>query len=120
MNAKRPNILLIIIDHVAIAGHYGNDRYPYTWPNLENFAGQGAWFERAYTVAPICTPARASIMTGQRPSRHGLRWNSEYSILQDLKDFRGGATTVQSCHVASGLSQRICREMALWAPQATD
>lgn len=88
MATKKPNILLIIVDHVAFAGHYGSDRYPYVWPNLEKMAEKGAWFERAYTAAPICTPARASIMTGQRPSRHGLRWNSEYKIRQNLKDFR--------------------------------
>ena len=90
MPSKKPNILLIIVDHVAFAGHYGSDRYPYVWPNLEKMAKKGSWFERAYTVAPICTPARASIMTGQRPSRHGLRWNSEYPIRQNLKDFREG------------------------------
>jgi len=99
MAAEHPNILLIIVDHVAFAGHYGNDRYPYTWPNLEGLARQGAWFERAYAVAPICTPARASIMTGQRPSRHGLRWNSEYNILQNLKDFRDGQKLY--CHATA-------------------
>lgn len=90
MRSETPNILVLIVDHVAFSGHYGNDRYSYSWPNLENFARQGAWFERAYAAAPICTPARASIMTGQRPSRHGLRWNSEYNIIQNLKDFREG------------------------------
>ncbi|MGH1541190.1 MAG: sulfatase-like hydrolase/transferase [Arenicella sp.] len=102
MTTKKPNILLIIVDHMAFAGHYGNDRYPYIWPNLEKLAKQGAWFERAYTAAPICTPARASIMTGQRPSRHGLRWNSEYSILQNLKDFRGGQRLYAHSTAAQG------------------
>jgi arylsulfatase A-like enzyme len=83
MTAKKPNILLIIIDHVA-------------------FAGEGAWFERAYAAAPICTPARASIMTGQRPSRHGLRWNSEYYIRQNLKDFRGGQRLYSHATAAQG------------------
>lgn len=102
MATKKPNILLIIIDHVAFAGHYGSDRYPYTWPNLEAFAKQGAWFDRAYAVAPICTPARASIMTGQRPSRHGLRWNSEYNIIQNLKDFRSGQKLYSHATFARG------------------
>nr|AGO87438.1 hypothetical protein [uncultured bacterium B26B6] len=57
MTAEKPNILLIIVDHVAFAGHYGNDRYPYRWPKLEAFARQGTWFERAYAATPICTPA---------------------------------------------------------------
>ena len=56
MRSETPNILVLIVDHVAFSGHYGNDRYSYSWPNLENFARQGAWFERAYAAAPICTP----------------------------------------------------------------
>jgi len=102
MTAKPPNILLIILDHVAFAGHYGSDRYPYVWPHLEEFARDGAWFGRAYAAAPICTPARASIMTGQRPSRHGLRWNSEYAIRENLKEFRGGQRLYSHATTARG------------------
>ncbi len=102
MATKKPNILLIIMDHVAFAGHYRSNRYPYCWPHLEALAEQGVWFERAYAAAPICTPARASIMTGQRPSRHGLRWNSEYPIRQNLKEFRRGQKLFSHATSAQG------------------
>ena len=86
--SQKPNILWLIVDHMAFAGHYRQHLPDYHWPNLEALAGQGVWFDRAYTTVPVCTPARASLMTGQRPSKHGLRWNPEYNILQNLQDFR--------------------------------
>ncbi|MFB3893463.1 MAG: sulfatase-like hydrolase/transferase [Phycisphaerae bacterium] len=45
------------------------------WPAFERLCDTGARFERAYSVCPVCTPARASMMTGQYPFAHGLRWN---------------------------------------------
>jgi arylsulfatase A-like enzyme len=40
-------------------------------PNLDRLADRGILFDRAYTVNPVCTPARCSILTGHYPSRHG-------------------------------------------------
>lgn len=85
---KRPNIVMILADHVAFAGHYENDRFPYRWPHLERIAKQGTWFDRAYAITPVCTPSRASFLTGKRPDKHGLRWNSEYPILYNRQEFR--------------------------------
>ena len=51
---KRPNIVVILADHVAFAGHYTQDRYDYRWPNLERVAAQGAWFDRAYAITAVC------------------------------------------------------------------
>lgn len=85
---KRPNIVVILADHVAFAGHYAQDRYDYRWPNLERVAAQGAWFDRAYAITPVCTPSRASFLTGKRPDKHGMRWNSEYPIPYNRREFR--------------------------------
>ena len=79
---------MILADHVAYAGHYGNDRFPYRWPNMERIAKDGAWFDRAYAITPVCTPSRASFLTGKRPDKHGLRWNSEYPIPYNRQEFR--------------------------------
>lgn len=85
---SRPNIVVVLADHVAFAGHYGSERYDYRWPNLERIAAQGAWFDRSYAITPVCTPSRASILTGKRPDKHGLRWNSEYPIPYNRTEFR--------------------------------
>lgn len=40
-------------------------------PNLDRLAERGILFDRGYTVNPVCTPSRCSILTGTYPSRHG-------------------------------------------------
>ena len=40
-------------------------------PHLDRLASEGIVFDRAYTVNPVCTPSRCSMLTGQYPSRHG-------------------------------------------------
>lgn len=88
MKSDRPNIVLVIADHVAFAGHYGTERFEYRWPVLESLADEGAWFEKAYAITPVCTPSRASLLTGKRPDKHGLRWNCEYPIPYNRTEFR--------------------------------
>ena len=67
----RPNILCIVTDqqHPDTLGLLG--RTPVRTPNLDRLAASGCAFTRAYTPCPLCTPARASLLTGQYPSRHG-------------------------------------------------
>lgn len=40
-------------------------------PNLDRLSDRGILFDRAYTVNPVCTPSRCSILTGEYPSSHG-------------------------------------------------
>ena len=88
MQNNLPNIVMIIADHVAFSGHYGAARYPYQWPGLESLRRDGAWFSSAYAVTPVCTPSRASLLTGKRPDKHGMRWNCEYPIPYNRTEFR--------------------------------
>jgi len=87
---NKPNILLIIADHQAWYGHYVNGNFSYHLPNFERFASEGTVFRRAYSVCPLCTPTRASIMSGLYPSSHGLRWNTENRYLENRQEFRKG------------------------------
>lgn len=66
-----PNILIILTDQQRTdsLSCYGS-AFTHT-PHLDRLAAQGARFDRAYCVNPVCTPARASIFTGQYVSRHG-------------------------------------------------
>lgn len=66
---QRPNIIFIMADDLGSAelGCYGNT-FNET-PNLDRLAGEGARFTQAYSAAPICSPSRAGIMTGQYPAR---------------------------------------------------
>ncbi len=40
-------------------------------PNLDRLSARGITFDRAYTVNPVCTPSRCTMLTGEYPSRHG-------------------------------------------------
>jgi N-acetylglucosamine-6-sulfatase len=69
---KRPNLLVILIDDLRY-DEYGAGGHPYMkTPHIDRIAREGAIFERAFHTTPICSPNRASIMTGQYASRHGI------------------------------------------------
>jgi len=69
---RKPNVLWIVADHQIHASQPTNfNRFP-----LQQKLNQlGTRFERAYTVLPICSPARASMLTGLYPHAHGLTEN---------------------------------------------
>ena len=70
--AKRPNFLIILIDDLRY-DEFGAGGHPYMkTPNIDRLAFEGAMFERAFHTTPICSPNRASIVTGQYASRHGI------------------------------------------------
>jgi uncharacterized sulfatase len=73
---KRPNILFIMSDdHTAQAiGAYNMRLAPLDpTPNLDIFAKESMLFENCFCNNSICTPSRASIMTGQYPQTNGVR-----------------------------------------------
>ncbi|PHR54300.1 MAG: sulfatase [Robiginitomaculum sp.] len=80
--ADRPNIIVIMADdHGQWAmGAYGL-KYIQT-PNLDWLAETGVLFKNAMSVAPVCSPARASFYTGKMPSQHGV-----HDFLGEGKEF---------------------------------
>ena len=71
-NDKPKNIVLILADDLGWADTtlYGKTSL-YETPNIQRLASQGMTFSNAY-ASPICSPTRASILTGQNPARLGL------------------------------------------------
>ncbi|MGH2354114.1 MAG: sulfatase family protein [Chloroflexota bacterium] len=78
----RPNILLITSDqqHYSALG-VANPRIK--TPALDRLAAEGARFTRAYCPNPVCTPTRASIITGVYPSMHGA-WTIGVKLPEDV------------------------------------
>ena len=76
---SKPNIIIILADDLGWAdiGCYGADLHE--TPNLDRLARQGMRFTDAYAAAPVCSPTRASIMTGKYPARLGMTIWSEAS-----------------------------------------
>lgn len=68
----RPNIVLIMSDnHSAdLLGCYGNPEI--STPHLDQLASDGARFDNAFCVNAMCSPCRASVLTGLMPSQHGV------------------------------------------------
>jgi arylsulfatase A-like enzyme len=75
LSAKRPqppNILFILPDQWrAQAFGFAGDPNAKT-PNLDRLQRQSVWFINAVAAVPVCCPTRASIMTGQRATTHGV------------------------------------------------
>jgi len=67
-----PNVLIVMVDDLGWmdVGFQGNERID--TPNLDRLAREGLRFTDAYSAAPVCSPARASILTGQAPARLGI------------------------------------------------
>jgi arylsulfatase A-like enzyme len=82
------NLLFLMTDQhrVDTLGCYGNPHV--ATPNLDRLAASGTRFDRFYTPTAICTPARASLLTGQAPFRHRLLANYERNVgyLEDLRE----------------------------------
>jgi len=69
---KRPNFVVILVDDLRY-DEFGAGGHPYMkTPHVDRLAREGALFERAFHTTPICSPNRASIVTGQYASRHGI------------------------------------------------
>jgi arylsulfatase A-like enzyme len=73
--AKKPNILYILVDQWrAQATGYAGDKNVIC-PNLDRLASESINVKNALSGMPVCTPHRASLMTGQYPLTHGLFMN---------------------------------------------
>ena len=72
LHAEKPNIIFVLADDLGWAelGCYGNT-FNET-PNLDKLAKQGVRFTHAYAAAPVCSPYRAALLTGQHPARVGI------------------------------------------------
>jgi arylsulfatase A-like enzyme len=76
--AEKPNIVFVWADQWrAAATGYAGDPNVKT-PNLDRLAACGVNFTHAVSGCPVCTPFRASFMTGQRPTTHGLFLNDAH------------------------------------------
>jgi arylsulfatase A-like enzyme len=70
--SRRPNVVLILTDNHGpwTLGCYGNREI--RTPNIDRLASQGTLFTRCYSSNAVCSPTRATLLTGLIPSQHGV------------------------------------------------
>lgn len=102
--ASRPNVLFLLADDLGQRdlGCYGSTFYE--TPHLDALARDGARFTDAYAACPVCSPTRASLLTGQWPQRTGVtdylgapgpdRWNRNTTLLPAPQQDRLALETV--------------------------
>ena len=69
--ASRPNVVLFLVDDMGWMDSTPYGSKYYETPNMAKLAKQATLFTDAY-AHPLCSPTRASILSGQYPSRHGI------------------------------------------------
>src|SRR6187399_861686 len=69
--ARRPNVIVFLVDDMGWmdCGAYGSKYYE--TPNMDRFATRAMRFTDAY-AQPLCSPTRASLLTGKYSARHGI------------------------------------------------
>ena len=77
--AKRPNIILFLIDDLGYGdlGGYGNMKI--STPNIDELAAEGIKFTDFHSNGPMCTPTRAALLTGKYQNRFGEKFEGPLS-----------------------------------------
>ena len=111
---SRPNIVLCMADDQGYGdvGYYG-DPLPHT-PNLDAMSRQALRLDRFYAAAPVCSPTRASVLTGRHPNRLGcFKWGytlrpQEITVAESLQKAGYATGHFGKWHLGSVRSSSPC------------
>ena len=81
---SKPNVIVIVMDDLGVhdLGYIGAKDVK--TPNIDALAQSGAYFKNWYSNAPVCAPARSSILTGRFPAKAGVPNNGK-ELAKDAK-----------------------------------
>jgi arylsulfatase A-like enzyme len=99
----RPNVLFILSDDQGqwAAGCYGNPEI--RTPNLDRLANEGVRFQNFFVATPVCSPSRATILTGRIPSQHGIHdWLRDFNVGPTAHQFLAGEVAYTDVLAAHG------------------
>src|SRR5438045_4075881 len=109
-DARPPNLVFILTDNQGAwtLGCYGNPDI--RTPNIDRLASEGLRFTRALSSNPVCSPTRATFLTGLVPSQHGVHsfLDPKYMMgpqaYNPLREFTSLGEVLQGAGYACGLS----------------
>ncbi len=85
-SSEQPNVVLIVTDNQGAwtLGCYGNPDIK--TPNVDRMAAEGVRFSEAFSCNPVCSPTRATLLSGLMPSQHGVHnyLNAQYDTLEEF------------------------------------
>jgi len=90
VSSERPNVVFILTDDQGpwAAGCCGNPEI--RTPNLDRLAATGTRFSNFFCATPVCSPSRATFLTGRISSQHGIHeWISEENVGPNARDLIG-------------------------------
>jgi len=70
--AKKPNVVFILADDLGWRDLSNEGSTYYESPHIDRIAKEGMKFTRGYATCQVCSPSRASILTGKYPTNHGI------------------------------------------------
>jgi len=108
---RRPNVILLFPDQMRgqAMGIAGNDQV--RTPNMDRMARGGLYLPNTLANTPVCCPARATMLTGKYPHKHGLKINdlrlreSEVTIAELLADAGYATGFIGKWHIDGGIRQ---------------
>ncbi len=83
---KQPNVLFILADDLGYHDLSCMGSTFYETPNIDQIAQKGITFTNGYAACQVCSPSRASLMTGKFPARHGI---TDWLGAKTGEDWRG-------------------------------
>src|SRR5210317_171806 len=90
--ADKPNIILVMADDQGWGDMAYNGHPVLKTPNFDAMAAEALRFDRFYAAAPVCSPTRASVLTGRHPNRSAVfKWGhslrpQEITIAERLRE----------------------------------
>lgn len=75
-----PNIVVVVADDLGFGDVGFNGNKSVQTPELDTLANEGVLLRRFYSGAPVCTPTRASVLTGRNAFRSNTGWANSYPL----------------------------------------